>query len=46
MEGLINYRNEGLLKELALMPDTRNILWGLEYILMDSPGFMGKIGGA
>ncbi|GHU13694.1 hypothetical protein FACS1894161_3890 [Spirochaetia bacterium] len=45
MEGLINYENEGLLKELALMPLKCNTLWGVEYILLDSPGFMGKKGG-
>jgi hypothetical protein len=45
MEGLINYQNEGILKELALMPDACNKLWGAEYFMMDSPGFMGKKNG-
>jgi hypothetical protein len=45
MEGLINYQNEGLLKEPAYMSDTCNRLWGAEYFMMDSPAFMGKKSG-
>jgi hypothetical protein len=45
MEGLINHKNKGLLKELALMPNSCNTLWGTEYILLDSLGFMGRTDG-
>jgi hypothetical protein len=42
MEGLINYRNEGLLRELAVMPSVCNTLWGTDYFMMDCKDFMGK----
>jgi hypothetical protein len=45
MEGLINCHNEGLLKEIALMPNVCNTLWGSDYFMMDSPNFMGKKSG-
>jgi hypothetical protein len=45
MEGLINYRNEGLLKEIALMPHVCNTVWGSDYFMMDCSNFMGKKSG-
>jgi hypothetical protein len=42
MEGLNNYELEGLLKDLFFMPSNCNTLWGAQYFLMDSAGFMGR----